>query len=124
LAAGRADRSFPGACRLASSNDFRLAYRSKRRGRVGPLGWHARNNNLGFARLGMAVPKRAVKLATDRSRIKRLIRESFRHHRGALPAVDVVVSVKASPRDPYDPVLRRQIDDIWRAVLSSASDAP
>lgn len=72
----------------------------------------------------MAVPKRAVRRAIDRSRIKRLIRESFRHHRSRLPAVDVVVSVKASPRDSHDPELTRRIDNIWDQLLSSVNGEP
>lgn len=72
----------------------------------------------------MAVPKRVLKRATDRSRIKRLIRESFRRNRGRMPAVDVVVSVKAPPRDLRDPALTREIDNIWEALLSNIRAAP
>lgn len=72
----------------------------------------------------MAVPKRVVKRATDRSRIKRLIRESFRHNRSRLPSVDIVVSVKTLPRDLYGPAFSRQVDKIWDGVLSSGNNAP
>ncbi len=43
-----------------------------------------------MARLGLAVSRRAARRAVDRSRLKRLARESFRHRPG-LPACDFVV---------------------------------
>jgi ribonuclease P protein component len=43
------------------------------------------------ARLGLAISKRSAPRAVDRNRIKRLIRESFRAHKAALPSVDLVV---------------------------------
>jgi len=42
-------------------------------------------------RLGLAISKKHLKRAVDRNRIKRLIRESFRKRRAAMPAVDIVV---------------------------------
>jgi ribonuclease P protein component len=124
LGAGRPDRSFPHDYRLASSGDFRRVYRNAWRGRTGPFGWHVRPNGCGHPRLGLAVPKKVVKKATDRSRVKRLLRESFRHNREGLPAVDIVVSVKALPADFHDPKLNRDVGEIWTDVLSAINNAP
>lgn len=123
MAAGRPDRSYPKTYRLASSEDFRRVYRNARRGGSGPFAWHARPNGGLHARLGLAVPKRVVKRATDRSRLKRLIRESFRHNRGRLPAVDIIVSVKTLPADVRDPVLHTEITRVWEGVLSKLGEA-
>ena len=53
----------------------------------------ARRNQLSRSRLGMVVPKKSLNLASDRSRLKRVIREAFRRdqtlHQGS--GVDVVV---------------------------------
>ncbi|MDZ7841921.1 MAG: ribonuclease P protein component [Gammaproteobacteria bacterium] len=122
MGAGRPDRSFPKACRLVSSDDFRRAYRTRNRGRVGPFGWHARTNDCQHPRLGLAVPKRAIKRSTDRSRVKRLIRESFRHNRDRLPAADIVVSVRTQPADLHDPAIHDEIRRIWDAVLASIGE--
>ena len=50
-----------------------------------------RENGLGLARLGIAVGKKHVRRAVDRNRIKRQVRETFRHHAAMLGGIDVVV---------------------------------
>ena len=47
------------------------------------------------ARLGLVVGKKAVSKATERNRIKRVIREHFRKAGAEMPAVDLVVRVVA-----------------------------
>ena len=41
----------------------------------------SRENQLGRSRLGIVVAKKHIPLAVNRNKIKRAIRESFRHHR-------------------------------------------
>jgi len=54
-------------------------------------------NDIGFSRLGIAVPKR-VGSAVARNRMKRLIREAFRLNRDALPgSVDLLIIVRRPP---------------------------
>ena len=48
-------------------------------------------NTLGFARLGLALSRKAMSLAVNRNRIKRLVRESFRSHQAHLGSIDIVV---------------------------------
>jgi len=43
------------------------------------------------ARLGLAISKKHCRKATARNRIKRIVRESFRHHQAGLGNIDVVV---------------------------------
>ena len=53
-----------------------------------------RPNGVSQPRLGLAVPRRAAKSAVTRHRLKRRIRESFRHHAEHLAGLDVVVIVR------------------------------
>lgn len=46
------------------------------------------------ARLGIVVAKRNVKLAVNRNRLKRLVRESFRQQQLHLRGLDLVVIIK------------------------------
>ncbi len=50
-----------------------------------------RPNGLSQPRLGLAVPRRVARSAVARHRLKRRIRESFRHHVEHLAGLDVVV---------------------------------
>ena len=45
------------------------------------------------ARLGLIVPKRLARRATERNRMKRALREEFRQRVSGMPALDVVVRV-------------------------------
>ena len=53
-----------------------------------------RRNDLSFARIGVIISKRNVRLAVHRNRIKRLIKEQFRLQQIFLPSVDIVFVVK------------------------------
>lgn len=51
----------------------------------------ARANQRPHARLGLVISKRCARSAVQRNRLKRLIRESFRHVQGQLAGLDIVV---------------------------------
>ncbi|MGU9951551.1 MAG: ribonuclease P protein component [Gammaproteobacteria bacterium WSBS_2016_MAG_OTU1] len=55
-------------------------------------------NNEQGARLGVSVPKRCVRLAVKRNRLRRIIRETFRQQwRLQLPAVDIIFRLNSTP---------------------------
>lgn len=64
------------------------------------------------ARLGITVPKRVVKHAHDRNRIKRLLRESFRQRRLQLPPIDLVILARGAILTADNVALRKDIDKI------------
>lgn len=47
-----------------------------------------------WARLGIVVAKKNVKLAVARNRLKRIVRESFRLQQQSLHGLDIVVVIK------------------------------
>lgn len=67
-------------------------------------------------RLGLAIAKKRVKLAVERNRIKRLIRESFRLNRHNLPSIDMVVMVKSGIDKLDNQEINQQIESIWRKI--------
>ena len=54
----------------------------------------ALENGLSQGRLGFVLPKRRLRLAVARNRVKRIIRESFRHHQATLAGLDIVVMAR------------------------------
>jgi ribonuclease P protein component len=50
-----------------------------------------RQNGERRARLGLAIAKKHCRLATDRNRLKRIVRESFRLRQRELAGLDIVV---------------------------------
>jgi len=82
----------------------------------------ARPNNRSFARLGLSVAKHDVPLATSRSRLKRLFRESFRHHKEVMAGYDVVVCARRASKTQDSKVLRQLVDAQWKKLSRSCSN--
>jgi ribonuclease P protein component len=68
-------------------------------------------------RLGLAIAKKRIKLAVQRNRIKRQIRESFRLNQHDLPNIDMVVMVKSGTDKLENAEIRKQLEKIWRKVI-------
>jgi len=64
----------------------------------------------------MAVSVRAAGNAVRRNRLRRLIRESFRTHRGELPAVDVLVTARAAATAATNREIFASLARHWLAI--------
>ena len=80
----------PRESRLRRPGDFAALRTSSGRASGRCFHMRYRSNELGHARLGLAISKRVSKRAVERNRIKRLLRESFRRIRHQLPAIDMI----------------------------------
>jgi ribonuclease P protein component len=76
-----------------------------------------RPNELGHARLGLAISKRVSKRAVERNRIKRLLRESFRRIRNELPPLDLVFMAREQAAGVPGPELLAELDILWRKLV-------
>ena len=65
------------------------------------------------ARLGMAIARRHARTAVERNRIKRLVRESFRARCEVLPALDIVVMLRAGTAGVDNATLRAGLIRLW-----------
>jgi ribonuclease P protein component len=77
----------------------------------------ARSNELDGPRLGLALSKRYLKLATDRNRIKRLTREVFRLLQHDLAGLDFVVMAKTAAIQANNETLKRSLRQHWSRLL-------
>ncbi|WP_238486436.1 ribonuclease P protein component [Motilimonas eburnea] len=77
----------------------------------------AKANGLNHPRLGLAIPKKHIKLAVGRNRVKRIVRESFRTRQHQLPAVDLVVIAKGGSGDLSNEELTKLLGKLWQRIV-------
>jgi|TARA_B100000959_G_C14923829_1_gene600682 ribonuclease P protein component len=85
--------SFPRSRRIVKKKCFTEIFLKGTRRSTGPFLVHAKVNTIGFARIGLAVPKRTGN-AVLRNLIKRRCREAFRLTQETLPTVDFVLTIR------------------------------
>lgn len=80
--------------KLTKTDEFSSVFDFRRRISTEHLVLHFRPNHLGFARLGLVAAKKVAKTAVARNYMRRVLREFFRANQSAMPACDLVVSVR------------------------------
>lgn len=91
LSGDTADTGFPRWARLSRAEDFKNLFAQPTKSVDSCFTVLARYNDHRPARLGLAISKKYARRAVDRNRIKRIVRESFRHYRHHLYGIDLVV---------------------------------
>jgi len=67
-------------------------------------------------RLGFAIAGKRVRRAVQRNRIKRQVRESFRHHKSQLKGLDIVVLARNGLDKMDNPGIRACLAKHWQQV--------
>lgn len=110
------DASFPRSARLLDAAAFAALRKGSQR--IPGRHFHAtvalRDSD--SARLGMAVSRRVSLRATQRNRIKRAIRESFRAARTVLPGADILIIARPSAATADNATLNAELVRFWRRV--------
>jgi ribonuclease P protein component len=71
--------------------------------------------------LGLAIAKKSLRLAVERNRVKRIVRESFRLNQHGLTGVDIVVLSRKGIASANPEKLRKSLDKHWLRIIGSAS---
>jgi ribonuclease P protein component len=77
----------------------------------------ARPNQLDLPRLGLVMAKKHMRLAVERNRMKRLIRESFRQHQQALAGADLVVLSRKGMDSLSNSEFIAQLEQQWQRIF-------
>jgi len=77
---------------------------------------HVHGNSFGYPRLALVVPKRLVRKAVERNRIRRLAREAFRQRQVALGSRDFVLRLTRAPE--RDPVTFLEVDAVFAGAAN------
>ncbi|MGZ5035504.1 MAG: ribonuclease P protein component [Usitatibacter sp.] len=91
---GPRTEGYPRRHRFTAQGSFGPLLRGSRklRGRYATV--HAAPGRPGVSRLGIALTRKLVPRSVDRNRVKRLVRETFRHHFLKRAGVDCVVMLR------------------------------
>lgn len=83
----------------------------------------ARQNNIGRPRLGLVVAKKHIRLAVQRNRIKRRIRETFRLQQHHLSNIDAIVLPRSGADKLGDKELSLLLEQQWQRLAQKCSAA-
>lgn len=111
------DFAFPRGSRLLNAGDFRTVFNGAK---VKVSDKHllilACPNQLSRPRVGLVIAKKHVRLASQRNRVKRLIRESFRLLQHDLPDLDIVVLARPGLGNLDNPALAQLLQQSWKRL--------
>ncbi|GLO40807.1 MULTISPECIES: ribonuclease P protein component [Pseudomonas] len=79
----------------------------------------ARENGLDHPRLGLVIGKKSVKLAVQRNRLKRLMRDSFRLNQHLLAGLDIVIVARKGLGEIENPELHQHFGKLWKRLARS-----
>lgn len=139
------DASFPRTARLLSAREFQRVFDRAVRSRDSGFTVLARRqdnangaesgampgrddasnniaNGAAEARLGLAISKRQIRSAAMRNRVKRRIRESFRHRREELGGLDVIVMAKHGVDSWQSDAIFASLARHWEKVIKKCAN--
>jgi len=101
---------------IPSSEGFNEAFtKPDRKASTGHFMLLLKENDLGYARIGVAVRKKDIKLAVQRNKIRRKIKGSFRLNISKLKVADHVVFVKKNITDD-SAVIKKELENLWQKI--------
>lgn len=105
---------FPRCRRLLNAEEYTRVFSKPKRSSDSLFTVLARPNESDLARLGLAVSKKNTRQAVDRNRIKRLVREDFRHI--DLRGLDFVVMNRQGIEKATNEQIRASLHSHWNKL--------
>lgn len=102
--------------RLKKKEDFQSVFDHGSKASYRSLLALYRPNSLDYARLGIVLSKQKVKYAVWRNQLKRLIRESFRHHQAMLKGLDIIILLRSECNPLDKQAYQVEIEHLWHLI--------
>ena len=102
--------------RLSKPSEFRSVFNTNQRSIDSRFVVLAKRNGLEYSRLGLALSKNKIPLATRRNRIKRIVRESFRQNNIMLEDYDLVVLPQKNVENSDKESLWKSLEKHWSKI--------
>ena len=116
------DFCFPRQVRLLTAGDYKTVFdQTTAKVFAGEFLLLATKRDDNLARLGLIVAKKTDKRAVGRNRIKRLVRDSFRHHKLQLAGYDIVFLSRQGIKHIDNPSLHARLDKAWDQLVKKAN---
>ncbi|MCL4163064.1 UNVERIFIED_CONTAM: hypothetical protein GTU68_032395, partial [Idotea baltica] len=106
--------------RIRTPREFKQVYQSKQWGGSDHYSFNVlahTDNGDPIPRVGITVSKKVAKQAVARNRIKRQIKEFYRHHKQSLLAIDLVITAKPSCAKASDIERQQSLEHLWEKIL-------
>ena len=117
-----ADYSFDKTLRLLESGDYQSVFDNTRiKVSTQHVLFLATDNKRAVPRLGLVIAKKNIRLATQRNRIKRIIRESFRLNQHSLVGLDTIVLARRGLDQLDNQSLHKMFNQLWQKLQRKAN---
>lgn len=115
------DYSFDKSLRLLNAGDYQAVFdQSRLKVSTPELLFLAHSNGIDRPRLGLVIAKKNVRLAVQRNRIKRIVRETFRMQQGHLKGIDVIVLARRGVDQLDNQALHSTCKQLWHQLEKRA----
>jgi len=112
-----ANNTFPRSVRILSTEEYDKVFANPvRASATGVLVLARKNNESQGSRLGLVIPKKILKRAVWRNRVKRIARETFRLNQHSLQNIDLVVIARPKIEDISNSELSAIFKRLWQQI--------